>query len=415
MWRMVVKLLPKKYTKQIFLGKLCIELTNGSTIWAKSAEKYDNLRGEGLDGVVLDEAAMIHPDAWFKVIRPALMDKLGWAMFCTTPRGKNWYYKLYLKGVKTHYSYNKNWQSFTFSSYDNPFLERDELNEIVQDLSELEFEQEILAIFLSDGGTVFKNIDACTRRHISDAYIPGRVYVMGVDLGRHQDFTVIDVCDTVTKELAYTERFNRTAWSHIKARVKHVYKQYHGPPVFLDTTGVGDAIQEDLEKEGVNVVSYKFTLESKKELVKRLSIAFHNCEIFIPENQSLREELESFTYVQTEAGNIKYGAPRGYFDDQVCALMLANYGMNGGVALCIGGLEEDLTQEEYEIRMESVRAGKPVEIVLDDGDDGSIFDWNGDDMWNDPDAGYVDDMFADAYGEVETNPRRFRRGGYVEV
>src|SRR5574343_1434832 len=57
MWRMVQKLLPKKYTKQVFLGKMCIELTNGATIWAKSAEKYDNLRGEGLDGVVLDEAA----------------------------------------------------------------------------------------------------------------------------------------------------------------------------------------------------------------------------------------------------------------------------------------------------------------------------------------------------------------------
>ena len=100
MWRMVLRLLPKKYIKQILLSKLCIELVNGATIWAKSTDKYDNLRGEGLDGVVLDEAAMMHPDAWFKVIRPALMDKLGWALFCTTPRGKNWYYKLYQKGVK---------------------------------------------------------------------------------------------------------------------------------------------------------------------------------------------------------------------------------------------------------------------------------------------------------------------------
>ena len=416
MWRMVQKLLPRKYTKQVFLGKLCIELTNGATIWAKSAEKYDNLRGEGLDGVVLDEAAMIHPDAWFKVIRPALMDKLGWAMFCTTPRGKNWYYKLYQKGVKTHGSYNKNWESFTFSSYDNPFLEREELEEIVQDLSELEYEQEILAIFLSDGGTVFKNIDACTRRHIPTAYISGRIYTMGVDLGRHQDFTVIDVCDTVTKELVYTERFNKTSWSYIRGRIVRAYNMYGRPPVFMDTTGVGDAIQEDLEKEGVNVVSYKFTLESKRELVKRLSIAFHNCEIFIPDNQSLREELESFTYVQTESGNIKYGAPKGYFDDQVCALMLANYGMNGGVALCIGGLEEELSQYEYEQRMKYVKSGiKEDDIVDDYTEDGTVFDWSGDSMYDGRSGDYMDEIFADAYGVEEPAYHRYKRGGYIEV
>jgi len=411
MWRMVLKLLPKKYIKDIYLGKLCIELKNGATIWAKSAEKYDNLRGEGLDGVVLDEAAMVHPDAWFKVIRPALMDKLGWALFCTTPRGKNWYYKLYMKGKKGSPTYNPKWESFTFSSYDNPFLEREELEEIVQDLSELEYEQEILAIFLSDGGTVFKNIDSCVRYNISPEYVPGRIYVMGVDLGRHQDFTVIHVGDTTTKELVYSERFNRTAWAYIKMRVRDVYERYGRPPVFLDTTGVGDAIQEDLEKDGVNVVSYKFTMESKKELVKRLSIAFHNCEIFIPPDPSLREELESFTYTQTDSGNIKYGAPKGFFDDQVCALMLMNYGMNGGVALCLGGFESDLTQEEYDEQF----SGKPGEVILkDEYDDGTVFDWLRDAMYDTSSDAYADDPFEDAFGTAEHEKIR-RYGGVIEV
>jgi len=401
MWRMVDKLLPKKYIDQVYLGKLCIKLKNGATIWAKSAEKYDNLRGEGLDGIVLDEAAMIHPDAWFKVIRPALMDKQGWAMFCTTPRGKNWYYKLYKKGVKGDPNYNENWESFTFSSYDNPFLERDELEEVVQDLSELEFEQEILAIFLSDGGTVFKNLDSCTRHHIDSTYIPGRVYTMGVDLGRHQDFTVITVGDTATKEIVYFERFNKTAWSYVRARIQHVYGTYGRPPVFLDTTGIGDAIQEDLETAGVTVVSYKFTLESKKELVKRLSIAFHNCNIFIPDNPILRDELDSFTYQQTEAGNIKYGAPKGFFDDCVCSLMLCNYGMNGGVALCLGGFEMELTQEEYDARTIS----KDVELNED-----SIFDWSSDSLCNDETGEPVDDI----YDWADDEPSQYKRGAIIE-
>lgn len=401
MWRMITKLLPQKYIKQTFLGKLCIEMKNGATIWAKSAEKYDNLRGEGLDGVVLDEAAMIHPDAWFKVIRPALMDKQGWAMFCTTPRGKNWYYRLYKKGVKGDANYNANWESFTFSSYDNPFLEREELEEVVQDLSELEYEQEILAIFLSDGGTVFKNLDSCTRHNILDEYIEGRVYTMGVDLGRHQDFTVITVGDTQTKEIVYFERFNKTAWSYVRSRVKRAYLKYGRPPVFLDTTGVGDAIQEDLEADGVTIVSYKFTLESKKELVKRLSIAFHNANIFIPPIQVLRDELDSFTYQQTEAGNIKYAAPKGFFDDCVCSLMLCNYGMNGGVALCLGGFESDITQDEYDARF-----GGHEDVELNDDD---IFDWSTDSLCTNEDGGPVDDIYDWGDGEIDYSTKK--RGG----
>jgi phage FluMu gp28-like protein len=414
MWRMVLKLLPKKYIKQIFLGKLCIELKNGATIWAKSTDKYDNLRGEGLDGVVMDEAAMMHPDAWFKVIRPALMDKLGWALFCTTPRGKNWYYKLYQKGVKGTIKYRDNWESFTFSSYDNPYLERDELAEIVEDLSELEYEQEILAIFLSDGGTVFKNLDACTRDYISADYQPGRIYTMGVDLGRHQDFTVIYVADTVTKEIVYGERFNRTAWSYVRSRIKSVFLKYGNPPVFLDTTGVGDAIQENLEGDGVTIVPYKFTLESKKQLVNRLSISFQNCDIFIPPDLVLREELESFTYVQTEAGNIKYAAPKGYFDDCVCALMLTNYGMNGGVALCLGGFEMELTQEQYEKRLK-----KPdgVKIELKEEDyERDIYDWYSDDNSDIDYSRYDDDLYPDEEA-YEEDMMYVKRGkvSYIEV
>lgn len=415
MWRMVEKLLPKKYIKQTYLGKMCIELKNGATIWAKSSEKYDNLRGEGLDGVVMDEAAMMHPDAWFKVIRPALMDKMGWALFCTTPRGKNWYHKLYKKGVKGDAKYRANWESFTFSSYDNPYLERSELEEITEDLSELEYEQEILAIFLSDGGTVFKNLDSCTRSHILGEYVPGRVYTMGVDLGRHQDFTVITVGDTFTKEVVYFERFNKTAWAYVRSRIKSAFLAYGKPPVFLDTTGIGDAIQEDLEKDGVTIVSYKFTLESKKELVKRLSIAFHNCDIFIPNNPVLREELESFTYTQTDAGNIKYAAPKGYFDDCVCSLMLCNYGMNGGVALCLGGFEDQLTQEEYERQHAHERNEKEKKGWKWSGinDDEPLFDWESDSLATNEDGSPEDEIFG-WDDEYMTGPS-IRRDRCIEV
>lgn len=405
MWRMVLKLLPEKYIKHIYLTKMCIELKNGATIWAKSTDKYDNLRGEGLDGVVLDEAAMMHQDAWFKIIRPALMDKMGWALFCTTPKGKNWYYRLFQKGVKGSSVYRKGWTSFTFSSYDNPYLDRGELQDIIEDLSEIDYEQEILAVFLSDGGAVFKNLDACTRSNISSVFVPGRAYSMGVDLGKAHDFTVIKVCDVHSKEQVYTERFNKTSWAYVVARIKEVYLRYGKPAVWLDATGVGDAVQEELERQDIIVMPYKFTTESKRQLVNKLAIAFANCEIFIPEeDRVLREELESFTYTQMESGVLKYGAPRGMYDDCVCALMLVNYSINGGIALCIGAYETEITENE----LSSVE--KQL-IAVNNEDTGMCYDWNADsDRFTDDDE---PDEYEEMYEEVFETPGKKRRVNYI--
>jgi hypothetical protein len=134
-------------------------------------------------------------------------------------------------------------------------------------------------------------------------------------------------------------------------------------------------------------------------LVKRLSIAFHNCDIFIPDNPILKGELESFTYIITDAGNIKYGAPKGEFDDCVCSLMLCNYGMNGGVALCLGGFESELTQEEYDSRV----AKDNVEL------NDEFFDWDTDSLCNTADGDPIDTIYD--WGESDFDIPIKKRGG----
>lgn len=68
---------------------------NGSEIWIKSAVDPDSLRGGGPKGIVLDEYAQHREDLWIDILRPALMDHQGWAIFIGTPRGKNWAYRLF--------------------------------------------------------------------------------------------------------------------------------------------------------------------------------------------------------------------------------------------------------------------------------------------------------------------------------
>ena len=79
----------------------------------RSADNPDTLRGEGLDLVIMDECAYMVKETWTEVIRPALSDKEGSALFISTPRGRNWFWtaKRELK--------DKNWRNFTFTSYDN--------------------------------------------------------------------------------------------------------------------------------------------------------------------------------------------------------------------------------------------------------------------------------------------------------
>src|SRR5258708_2571175 len=90
---------------------LRIELTTGGTIALRGADEYDSLRGEGLDFVVLDEFASMAPQAWTEVLRPALSDRLGRALFIGTPKGRNHFFKLFEACAE-----QKDWAAFQYTT-----------------------------------------------------------------------------------------------------------------------------------------------------------------------------------------------------------------------------------------------------------------------------------------------------------
>jgi phage terminase large subunit len=76
-------------------SELSVRLVTGATIRLYGADNPNALRGIYLDGVVMDEVADMRPSLWIEVIRPALSDRAGWAVFIGTPKGKNAFWKLY--------------------------------------------------------------------------------------------------------------------------------------------------------------------------------------------------------------------------------------------------------------------------------------------------------------------------------
>lgn len=143
------------------------ELINHRRIYIKGADNEDALRGEGYSFVVLDEYADMKANVWSEIIRPALMDVEGGALFIGTPKGKNHFYKIFMGALEQKKGFEE-WEAFHFKSYDNPYLKAREIAAITDDpnMTRDTLRQEIEADFVSGGGKLlnpddFKIIPTC--------------------------------------------------------------------------------------------------------------------------------------------------------------------------------------------------------------------------------------------------------------
>lgn len=129
-----------------------ITLPGGGEITMKSADAPDALRGDGLDLVVLDEAAFIQEEVWTDAIRPALSDRKGGALLISTPNGYNWFHNAFQRGQEGR----ADWQSWQYPTSDNPLIDPAEIEAARDTLSSRTFAQEYEAAFVSIEGSLFK-------------------------------------------------------------------------------------------------------------------------------------------------------------------------------------------------------------------------------------------------------------------
>lgn len=286
---------------------LKIYFPNGGMVEFFTGERLDNLRGRKFHGVIVDEASFIPnlEDGWLNSIRPTLTDYKGWALFLSTPRGKNFFYSLFMKGGEP------NWQSFKFTTFDNPYIDKDEVEEARRQLPAPVFEQEYMANPMENAANPFgsQNIRDCIRPMTSDPVC------FGIDLAKSYDWSVIIGLDA-GGNVAYFDRFQKD-WHSTKQVIKSLPRK----PILLDSTGVGDPIFEELQREGLMVEGLKFTQNSKQQLMVGLQNAIHQKTIGYPAGVIV-DELEIFEYQFTASG-VRYSAPASFHDDCVMALALA--------------------------------------------------------------------------------------------
>ncbi len=292
-----------------------------SRVWFLSADNPDNIRGFGFKGLVIDEAAAIPADVWHYVLRPTIAQTLGWAVFVSTPKGRNWFYDLFTRGLDPS---ETDYASFRFPSNASPYFPAKEWDEAKRTLPADVFRQEYEAEFMEDSAGVFRNIDACLIGNEGGGeYV--RNVVIGCDVAKHTDWTVLIAMDAETGRCFAMERFNHLDWPIQKERILAFARKYRGRLV-LDASGVGDPIFDDLKRVYVDIEGFKFTAHSKTELVQRLIVGVEQRRASWPAGWDvLTAEMRRYEYQIGPSGGITYNAPAGYHDDCVMALALANH------------------------------------------------------------------------------------------
>ena len=135
------------------VNNMQFKLANGSRISLKGADRPDTMRGVSLEFLVMDEYADMKPVVWEEILRPALADRKGDALFIGTPKGRNHFYELY------QYALTEDDPSYTawhFTSYDNPLLDPEEIDLAKKSMSSYAFRQEFMASFEALGSEIFK-------------------------------------------------------------------------------------------------------------------------------------------------------------------------------------------------------------------------------------------------------------------
>lgn len=317
-WRPLRQMARRIPGVEIKLGDRQVNFPTGGSVAVRSADNPDSLRGEGLDYVVMDECAFMQREAWTEAIRPALSDRLGKALFISTPKGRNWFWEVYQNGVRG----DEGWAAFTFPTASNPYIQPTEIEAAKRDLPELIFRQEYLAEFVDLSGGVFRRVQEAAVLQPREPQA-GRQYVAGVDVASSVDYTVVTVLDAESKEMVYMDRFNRVDYPVLIDRLESVYNRYNLTSMIVESNSIGRPVIDELVARGLAIIPFTTTSATKQTIIQGLQAAFENGIIRIINDPVLVGELLSFESKRNTSGGFSYSAPDGMHDDTVMSLAFA--------------------------------------------------------------------------------------------
>jgi hypothetical protein len=210
------------WIKKVNESDLSILLVNGSKISIRSSDNKDALRGAKYNFIVLDECSDMDPDTFYTVLRPALSDTKGSAMFIGSPKGRNWFYDLWVQAGAT-----EDWSAHQYTTIEGGQVDQEEIDAAKRDMDDRQFQQEYLASFVDYAGVIYY---AFTEENVipyDKKLLPPRepIYV-GIDMNINPMSAVIGVINKsgvlhIIDELEIYSSNTNELVQEIKARYPH--------------------------------------------------------------------------------------------------------------------------------------------------------------------------------------------------
>jgi hypothetical protein len=308
-----------------------LELITGGSIDFWSTESIESMRGRrywmiGDDEVAMDEDIVDHFNG---IIRPTLVDYEGLVLFPSTPRGRNGFYTMHSWCLDES---EKEWQEFHRTTFDNPYLNPEEIMKLKYTMSEKWYRQEILAEFIENEGSVFRNLDATLNAPSSmpDEH-KDHIIVAGIDWGRDNDYTVLSIgCAQCRREI-FIDRFNTIDYEFQKARTSTVLTNWGTGYATFELNSIGGPMFDSMVRHLTGrcaLEGFNTTFKSKGPLIEGLSLELEKGSIQLLPYPVGRSELEAYEAKRHDSGYISYSAPQGLHDDTVVARSLMVRKMN---------------------------------------------------------------------------------------
>jgi len=308
-------------------GNIEIIMNNNSKVLFKAAAAEDSLRGETLDYLIIDEASFIKEKVFLEVLMPMLSTKGKKVFLLSTTKGKNWFYKYYLKGVNKE----ERFASHKFTSYDSPFFSKDLLSDLKSSMSEAQFNQEIMAEFI-DSATIFDNLlEQCILEEI-DSPESNDSYFFGIDIGLKNDATVISIFNQKRELIKYYRYVEKEA-PYIQEQIISLERIWKPKKIYIEENNQGLVIYQNIKKILSNKIeTFTTTNKSKNEIINSLIYAFQKKEIFLINDEPLKEEFSNFVLINSENSSVtKFSASSGFHDDIVMATAIAYKCLNDNI------------------------------------------------------------------------------------
>lgn len=296
---------------------LLITFKSGSNVQFFSAESGDSIRGFQFTHTIIDEAAFMNENVFNLIIRPTFLIAGKKVILCSTPNGnKGFFYDYCQYGLNNE----KGYKTKMISIYDNPFIDKEEIELIKRQVPDLVFRQEYLGEFLDGSGTVFSNFRKC----INDKPVKNGVYYAAIDWAKSNDYTVLTIMNSL-KQVVYIWRITGMEYTQQVKIISAKLNEWKPKITISEENNIGSVINELLKEQYKGFIR-TVTLDNsfKKDMIENLVVGFEQGDITIPDDDVLLRELQAFSCIYNHStGAVKYSAPNGLHDDCVISLAYA--------------------------------------------------------------------------------------------